>query len=47
MDNLPAPEVIAGEIIEDLQAALDEFREIAISLEEAGESRPDDEALLQ
>jgi type I restriction enzyme M protein len=31
-DNLPAPEVIAAEIVEDLQAALDEFSAIAASL---------------
>jgi type I restriction enzyme M protein len=31
-DNLPAPEVIAAEIVEDLQAALDQFAEIAASL---------------
>ena len=28
-DNLPAPEVIAQEIVEDLQAALEQFRLIA------------------
>jgi type I restriction enzyme M protein len=27
-DNLPAPEVIAQEIVEDLEAALEQFREI-------------------
>jgi type I restriction enzyme M protein len=31
-DNLPAPEVIAAEIVEDLQAALDEFSAIATTL---------------
>jgi type I restriction enzyme M protein len=31
-DNLPAPEVIAAEIVEDLQAALDEFSAIASTL---------------
>jgi type I restriction enzyme M protein len=31
-DNLPAPEVIAAEIVEDLQAALEQFREIAEDL---------------
>jgi type I restriction enzyme M protein len=31
-DNLPAPEVIAAEIVEDLQAALDEFSAIAATL---------------
>ena len=30
--NLPAPEVIAAEIVEDLQAALDQFAAIALSL---------------
>ena len=27
-DKLPAPEVIAAEIVEDLEAALEQFREI-------------------
>jgi type I restriction enzyme M protein len=31
-DNLPAPEVIAAEIVEDLQAALDQFTQIASEL---------------
>ncbi len=31
-DNLPAPEVIAAEIVEDLEAALAQFAEIAASL---------------
>jgi len=31
-DNLPAPEVIAAEIVEDLGAALDQFNEIASTL---------------
>ena len=31
-DNLPAPEVIAAEIVEDLEAALAQFSEIAVSL---------------
>jgi type I restriction enzyme M protein len=35
-DNLPAPEVIAAEIVEDLQAALDQFAEIASSLSTVG-----------
>jgi type I restriction enzyme M protein len=34
-DNLPAPEVIAAEIVEDLQAALDEFSAIAATLSAA------------
>ena len=38
-DNLPAPEVIAAEIVEDLQAALDEFSEIASSLATRGQDR--------
>jgi type I restriction enzyme M protein len=28
-DNLPAPDVLAQEIVEDLEAALEQFREIA------------------
>ncbi len=31
-DNLPEPGIIAAEIIEDLQAALEQFKEIAIDL---------------
>jgi hypothetical protein len=31
-DNLPAPKIIAAEIVEDLQAALDQFSEIAETL---------------
>ena len=31
-DNLPAPEVIAAEIIEDLQAALDQLKELEADL---------------
>ena len=34
IDNLPAPDVIAGEIVENLEAALDQFRSVA---EELGE----------
>lgn len=32
-DNLPAPEVIAAEIVEDLEAALEQFREILADME--------------
>lgn len=34
LDNLPAPEVIAREIVEDLTAALAEFEAVAAALEE-------------
>ncbi|PAZ09773.1 DNA methyltransferase [Streptomyces sp. SA15] len=34
LDNLPAPEIIAREIVEDLTAALEEFAAIASSLED-------------
>lgn len=34
LDNLPAPEVIAREIVEDLAAALAEFEAVAVALEE-------------
>jgi hypothetical protein len=30
--NLPAPDIIAAEIMEDLQAALEQFSEIAVDL---------------
>ena len=33
MDNLPPPEVIAQEIVEDLEAALTEFAAIASALD--------------
>ena len=36
-DSLPAPELIAAEIIEDLEAALAQFAEIALSLGRGGE----------
>jgi type I restriction enzyme M protein len=39
MENLPAPEVIAREIVEDLTAALTEFEAVAAALE-AGSTRP-------
>ena len=35
-ENLPAPEVIAAEIVEDLEAALEQFAAVALSLEQAG-----------
>ncbi|GAA1760792.1 class I SAM-dependent DNA methyltransferase [Luedemannella helvata] len=35
MDNLPAPEIIAREIVEDLTAALAEFEAVALALEGA------------
>jgi type I restriction enzyme M protein len=36
LDNLPAPEVIAREIVEDLTAALVEFEAVAAALEASG-----------
>jgi type I restriction enzyme M protein len=39
-DNLPPPGVIAAEIVEDLQAALAEFAELAESLQGLGEGQP-------
>jgi len=38
LDNLPQPEVLAQEIIENIQAALDNFRAVAASLPENGAS---------
>lgn len=38
-DNLPPPEVIAQEIVDDLEAALEQFRLIAEDLGEAREVR--------
>jgi type I restriction enzyme M protein len=39
-DNLPAPDVIAAEIVEDLEAALEQFREIVGDLNGTSESAP-------
>lgn len=36
-DNLPAPAMIAAEIVEDLEAALAQFAEIAASLSSTDE----------
>lgn len=36
-DNLPAPEILAAEIVEQLQAALDEFKEVESLLSETVE----------
>jgi len=33
LDNLPEPEVLAEEIIENIEAALESFRKIATELE--------------
>jgi type I restriction enzyme M protein len=41
-ENLPAPEVIAAEIVEDLQAALDQFAAIAADLSAAPVASSDD-----
>jgi type I restriction enzyme M protein len=32
MSNLPPPDVIAAEIVENLEAALKQFREVALAL---------------
>jgi type I restriction enzyme M protein len=37
--NLPDPDVIAQEIVEDLQAALAQFAEIAADLKESNEQQ--------
>lgn len=36
LDNLPSPDVIAREIVEDLTAALEEFAAVAVALEQGG-----------
>lgn len=38
-ENLPAPEIIAQEIVEDLEAALEQFRLIVDDLNGNGSSR--------
>jgi len=43
-DNLPAPAVIAAEIVEDLEAALAQFAEIAVSLGQPASPDPSREA---
>jgi len=40
LDNLPSPEVIAREIVEDLTAALLEFEAVAVALENSGSAAP-------
>jgi type I restriction enzyme M protein len=40
IDNLPPPEVIAQEIVEDLEAALSEFAEIAERFRASGPDAP-------
>ncbi len=37
--NLPAPDIIAAEIVEDLEAALEQFREIATDLGAGNEEK--------
>jgi len=44
-DNLPAPDVIAAEIVEDLQAALDQFAQIAADLGPTAESTTREESV--
>jgi type I restriction enzyme M protein len=39
-ENLPPPEVIAAEIVEDLETALAQFSEIAVSLEQRTSTPP-------
>jgi type I restriction enzyme M protein len=39
-DNLPDPPVLAAEIVEDLQAALDQFAQIAADLAKNGFEAP-------
>lgn len=39
LDNLPAPEIIAREIVEDLTAALAEFEAVAAALEASASER--------
>ena len=39
LDNLPAPEILAREIVEDLTAALVEFEAVAAALEQAASGR--------
>lgn len=34
LENLPEPDILAQEIIENIEAALDSFREVALKLEE-------------
>ena len=41
LDNLPSPDVIAREIVEDLSAALAEFEAVAASLEAQLSANPD------
>jgi hypothetical protein len=40
-NNLPAPDILAAEIVADLEAALEQFREIATDLTSAGTTEKD------
>ena len=40
LDNLPAPEVIAREIVDDLTAALAEFEAVAAAIEASAIAEP-------
>ena len=45
LDDLPAPEVIAREIVEDLTAALAEFEAVAVALEAGAAGAGDQETV--
>ena len=44
-DNLPDPDVLAQEIVEDLEAALEQFREIAVDIRANSVSDQDPEII--
>ena len=44
-DNLPDPDVFAQEIVEDLEAALEQFREIAVDIRANSVSEQDPEII--
>lgn len=39
IDSLPAPDVIAAEIVENLEAALEQFQSVAQELEKSSQKR--------
>ena len=41
VDSLPPPAVLAAEIVENLEAALEQFREVATALGPEAATRPD------
>jgi hypothetical protein len=46
-DNLPEPEVLAAEIVENLEAALEQFKSIYEELGKGSDSRVEDSIIVE